>query len=230
MKLEKIVPFGRSFAEYEKMFMLSPDDLTKRIIGIGDGPASFNAEMYARGHHVVSVDPIYVYTAQQIESQFDEVVDNIIAQVRATPHDWVWSHHRSPEHLKENRVNALRRFVRDYESETASERYVVGALPALDFDDGAFELALCSHFLFLFSDLLSYEFHRASIFEMLRVATEVRIFPLLTLKSSMSAYLQPLLVELKGKRYAATVKKVSYEFQRGGNEMLCIRRSSVKAV
>lgn len=229
MNLEKVVPFGRSFAEYEKMFMLGTDDLAKRIVGIGDGPASFNAEMYARGHEVVSVDPIYVHTAQQIESQFYEVVDNIIAQVRATPCDWVWTHHRSPEHLKENRVNALRQFVRDYESETASGRYVVGALPALDFSDGAFELALCSHFLFLYSDHLSYEFHRASIFEMLRVAAEVRVFPLLTLKSRMSAYVQPLLVELKGKRYAVTVEKVGYEFQRGGNEMLCIRRQGVKA-
>lgn len=223
MKLEKIVPFGRSFAEYEKMFMLSPDDLAKRIVGIGDGPASFNAEMYARGRHVVSIDPIYVHTAQQIESQFNEVVDNIIAQVRATPDDWVWSYHRSAEHLKENRVNALRQFLRDYESESARGRYVVGALPALNFTDGAFELALCSHFLFLYSDHLGYEFHRASLFEMLRVAAEVRIFPLLTLNSRMSSFVQPLLLELKSKQYAATVAKVDYEFQKGGNEMLCIR-------
>lgn len=229
MKLEKIVPFGRSFAEYEKMFMLSADDLAKRIVGIGDGPASFNAQMNARGRCVVSVDPIYIHTGQQIESQFNEVVDNIIAQVRATPDDWVWSYHRSPEHLKENRLNALRQFLRDYESETAHGRYVVGALPALNFRDGAFDLALCSHFLFLYSDHLDYEFHRASIFEMLRVAAEVRIFPLLTLKSSMSSFVQPLLLDLKSKQYAATVEKVDYEFQRGGNEMLCICGRSTKA-
>ncbi|MEM8828464.1 MAG: hypothetical protein AAGE96_03795 [Cyanobacteria bacterium P01_G01_bin.19] len=32
MKLEKVVPFGRSLAEYRLMFDLSPEDLQKRSI------------------------------------------------------------------------------------------------------------------------------------------------------------------------------------------------------
>ena len=44
MKLEKVVPFGRSLDEYIKMFKLTVADLGKRILGVGDGPASFNAE------------------------------------------------------------------------------------------------------------------------------------------------------------------------------------------
>jgi hypothetical protein len=43
MKLEKVVPFGRSLDEYLKMFALSASDLQQRILGVGDGPASFNA-------------------------------------------------------------------------------------------------------------------------------------------------------------------------------------------
>ena len=34
-------------------------------------------------------------------------------------------------------------------------RYRHDGLPSLGFDDGAFDLALCSHFLFTYSDLLS---------------------------------------------------------------------------
>ena len=49
MKLEKIVPFGRSLDEYKSMFALSDSDSNKKIIGVGDGPASFNAEMFALG-------------------------------------------------------------------------------------------------------------------------------------------------------------------------------------
>jgi len=41
MRLEKVVPFGRSFDEYIKMFNLSESNFKMRILGIGDGPASF---------------------------------------------------------------------------------------------------------------------------------------------------------------------------------------------
>lgn len=226
MKLERVVPFGRSLAEYRSMFALSDDDLDKAIVGIGDGPASFNAEMFALGKPVVSVDPLYVFRSDEIERQFYSVVDNIIAQVKATPDDWVWSHHRSPDHLKENRVNVLHRFVADYEVGKATGRYVVGELPSIDFENGAFHLALCSHFLFLYSDHLTYECHRASILEMLRLAPEARIFPLLTLMLEPSPYVKPLIEDLKSEGLNLTIEKVGYELQRGGNEMLRIRKAA----
>jgi hypothetical protein len=47
MQLDQVVPFGRSLDEYCQMFALSEDDLARTIIGVGDGPASFNAEMQA---------------------------------------------------------------------------------------------------------------------------------------------------------------------------------------
>jgi len=226
MKLENVVPFGRSMHEYEKMFLLSDEDINKKIIGVGDGPASFNAEMFAQGKSVVSVDPLYVFRAEEIEKRFYSVVDNIIAQVKSTPNDWVWSYHKSSEHLKENRLNVLRRFVADYEKGKNQGRYVVGELPTLGFDDSQFQLALCSHFLFLYSDHFTYEFHRASVLEMLRVASEVRFFPLLTLMLRESPYVQPLIEELTSEGFVVSVEKVGYELQRGGNEMLRIRKAA----
>lgn len=224
MELEKIVPFGRSLDEYKKMFALSDNDLSKRIIGVGDGPASFNAEMFSLGKSVISVDPLYMFQTEEIEKQFYSVVDSIISQVKATPDDWVWSNHKSPDHLKENRVSVLRSFMPDYEKGKFAGRYIVGELPTLCFEDGEFQLALCSHFLFLYSDHLTYEFHRESVLEMLRVASEVRIFPLLTLLLKMSPYVQPLIDELKSDGLIVSVEKVSYELQRGGNEMLRIQK------
>ena len=41
--LDRIVPWGRTFDEYRAMFALSTTDLEGRILGCGDGPASFNA-------------------------------------------------------------------------------------------------------------------------------------------------------------------------------------------
>lgn len=226
MQLDAIVPFGRSLEEYRRLFALSDEDLGKRITSIADGPASFNTEMTERGGSVISVDPLYAYSGADIERRFDAVVDGIINQVKATPADWVWTYHRSPEHLRASRRQALRDFLADYEGGRQDGRYVSGELPHLAYPDAAFDLALCSHFLFLYSAHLSYDFHKASVLEMLRMAPEVRIFPLLTLDLRVSPYLTPLVSELRAVGHAADIEEVPYEFQRGGRHMLRVRRVS----
>jgi hypothetical protein len=47
VSLDKIVPWGCSRQEYELMFNLTASDTNGVILGCGDGPASFNAEMTA---------------------------------------------------------------------------------------------------------------------------------------------------------------------------------------
>lgn len=225
MKLEKVVPFGRSLDEYRLMFKFTEDDLDKNIIDIGAGPASFNAEMFSHGKSIISVDPLYNFQAEDIKKQFYSVVDSIIDQVRATEEDWVWSYHTSPENLKVNREHVLHRFLDDYEKGKADGRYITGELPKLDFYDGQFEIAVCSHFLFLYSDHFTYEFHLQSVLEILRVAKEVRIFPLLTLILEKSPYLDSLIQQLESLGFEVSIEKVKYELQKGGNEMLRIRKT-----
>jgi len=225
MKLKNVVPLGRSFDEYRLMFNLSKSDLDKRIIGVGDGPARFNAEMNEMGKKVVSVDPIYFFTAKDIARKFDKVFDNIIDQVRNTPGDWTWTYHMSPDHLRQHRKDALDRFTNDFEQGKKEGRYVVGELPALQFQDNSFDIALCSHFLFLYSEHYDYNFHKAAVYEMLRVSGDVRIFPLLDLMLRRSPYIEPLMEELKEDGYRVVIKKVPYEIQRGGNEMMWIFNS-----
>ncbi len=60
---------------------------------------------------VISVDPLYVFDAKKFENHFYSVVDNIIVLIKLTLKDWVWSYHRSPERLKENRMKALQTFL-----------------------------------------------------------------------------------------------------------------------
>lgn len=225
MKLDTIVPFGRSLDEYIQMFTLTASDLGQRILGIGDGPASFNAEATQRGIQVTSVDPVYAFGGLEIERRFEAVVDGIIEQIRATPNNWVWSYHQSPDDLRRNRERALAKFLADYDQGKASDRYQVGELPQLNFPDQAFDLALCSHFLFLYSEHCDYDFHRNSIRELLRVSREVRIFPLLTLMQERSPYLAPLLQELQQAEQTVSIVQVNYELQPGGNEMLVINNS-----
>ncbi|MGF1590982.1 MAG: hypothetical protein ACFCU7_17395 [Pleurocapsa sp.] len=107
MKLDKVVPFGRSLDEYIKMFDLSSEDLQKDILGVGDGPASFNAEGTAKGYNITSIDPIYQFAGAEIKQRFDAVVDNIIEQIIATPNNWVWQYHKNPQELKASRIKTL---------------------------------------------------------------------------------------------------------------------------
>ena len=47
--IDGVVPWGRTMDEYCGMFDLGERELRGRILGCGDGPASFNAEMTAQG-------------------------------------------------------------------------------------------------------------------------------------------------------------------------------------
>ena len=120
----------------------------------------------------------------------------------------------------------MRRFLVDYERGKREGRYVNARLPSLPFPDKAFDLALCSHLLFLYSDHLSLEFHREAITEMCRVAKDVRIFPLLDLGSQESIHLEPTTSGLQNTGREARFVQVDYEFQKGANTFLSINASS----
>jgi hypothetical protein len=223
MKLDAVVPFGRSLDEYTHMFNLTPAELSQPILGVGDGPASFNAEATQKGAQVTSIDPIYTFSGAEILQRFNAVADNIINQVKATSEDYVWTYHQSPDHLRQNREQAIQKFLADYDLGQQGDRYQAQELPALNFADGTFTLALCSHFLFLYSAHYDFAFHQDSIREMLRVSHEVRIFPLLTLMLERSPYLSDIVSTLKTEGYNVEILQVPYELQKGGNEMLSIR-------
>ena len=222
--IDRVVPWGRSAVEYRAMFGLDASDLDGRILGCGDGPASFNAEMSAQGHAVVSVDPLYGVSRAAIERRVEETFDEVMDQMRRNAEEFVWTHVQSVDELGRRRMAAMRRFMADYPQGRVEGRYVEASLPELPFDDGTFALALSSHLLFLYSEQFDLAFHIRALDEMLRVAAEVRVFPLLQIGGTPSAHVEGV-VDAFGSRGAdATVEPVPYEFQRGGNRMLRLRR------
>lgn len=224
-KLENIVPWGRSFTEYQVMFGLTSADLSGTILDCGGGPSSFNAEMTQRNHQVISCDPIYQFSASEIESRIQETYPVILQGLRDRRDRFVWQDIKTPEQLGEVRLAAMQQFLADFPTGKQQNRYQVAQLPQLPFEDAQFSLALCSHLLFTYSEQLSLDFHREAILEMLRVAKEVRVFPLVeNFSGEISAYLQPLCQHIKAKGYKVTIKPVNYEFQKGGNQMLQLWR------
>jgi hypothetical protein len=151
--LAEVVPWGRSFDEYRRMFALSAADVNGRILGCADGPASFSAEATEKGFSVVSSDPLYRFSPADIRQRIADTTEIIIEPTR-----------RNQE-----------------------------------------------------------EFHLAAIREMARVASEVRVFPLVALGSVPSPHIGRVSERLGASGFAVSIETVRYEFQRGGNQMMRVR-------
>lgn len=221
MELSEVVPWGRSLSEYKEMFLLSNDDLRKKILGCGDGPACFNAELSSKGGNVTSIDPIYQFSPEQIRARIGEVYPQIMEQVSNNKDDYFWRNIGGVEELGRVRMDAMKIFLSDYEKNQETERYINASLPILPFEDGEFDLALCSHYLFLYSEHVNLEQHIESMKELCRVSREVRIYPLLSINSNKeSPHLEPVMAEMEKSRINVSLVPVRYEFQKGATKML----------
>ena len=224
VELSEIAPWGRSLSEYREMFSLSDNDLKKNILGCGDGPASFNAELSKVGNNIISIDPIYEFSPKEIRSRIDEVYPQILSQVAKNTEDYVWKGIASVEAMGSARMDAMQNFLGDYEQGKKSGQYINASLPTLPFKNTEFELALCSHYLFLYSEHVNQEQHILSMKELCRVASEVRVYPLLSIDNNqVSPHLKPVTAALKKSGFSASLVPVKYEFQKGATEMLVVK-------
>src|SRR5688500_15829454 len=113
--LDSVVPWGRSFEEYVAMFEMSEDDLSRPILGCGDGPASFNAIATRKGRRIISADPIYQFSKEDIAGRIKQTAASVAEQLRRNADEFVWSHFQSVEALIEARTSAMREFLDDYD-------------------------------------------------------------------------------------------------------------------
>ena len=227
MQLTEAVPWGRLASEYIAMFALSPQNMNGRILDCGGGPSSFTAEMNRQGKRVVSCDPLYRFSPEEIQRRIDETYPRMKALNEANRDNFLWDYYRSPEQLGQMRKRAMKLFLDDFPEGKQQGRYVVGELPSLPFPPDSFDLTLCSHFLFTYSDQYSLDFHIESVLEMARVAAEVRVFPVLTaFTGELSPHLAPVMKRLQERGLEVEVRPVKYEFQKGGNKMLCVMKGS----
>lgn len=95
--------------------------------------------------------------------------------------------------------------------------------PESRFVDQEFTVSLISHFLFMYDEQLDWEFYEKTLLEIIRITSrEIRIFPLVNLKGKRSSLVDQLVAAQEFGRYRMEIKKVVYEFVRGGDEMLLI--------
>jgi hypothetical protein len=83
---------------------------------------------------------------------FNLTFETIIEQTERNRERFVWTSIRSIDELDRARMAAMTAFLDDFPAGKAEGRYLDAELPALPFAGGSFDLALSSHFLFLYSD------------------------------------------------------------------------------
>ncbi len=224
-ELPGIVPWGRTAKEYEQFFRL--DDLAPgaRILDCGGGPSSFASEYAARGYWTVSADPLFTHSADSIERSFEQTVTPMMTGLEQARHRFVWIYYETPEAVLELRRAAVTRVLGDMRKTRRATRYVAAKLPGLPFADDSFDIALCSHLLFLYSQDLSEQFHLDSFRELLRVAKEVQVFPLLDMQGNPSAHVNAVVEALQAAFCVESIA-IDFQFQRGADRVLRVRRRS----
>jgi SAM-dependent methyltransferase len=216
---------ARSFAEYEAMFSLSASDLAGRVLDCPAGAASFTAHAARLGALATAVDPVYAIAPRELRRLVVSEQDRGSAHTIAGSDRYVWDFYGDSVGHRAMRWASALTFVDDIAAHP--DRYVVGSLPALPFDDGQFDLVLSSHFLFTYADRLDGRFHHRALVELLRVCSgEVRVFPLLDQGGhALGQMTEEVLGWLRRGGATAEVRPVAYEFQRGGNQMLVLSGS-----
>ena len=226
MVLEKVVLLGRTLDEYRRYFAFDPAALRGlRILDIASGVSSFTAEATALGLDVTAFDAIYGLSPDEIEPRCERDLDLVVSAVVGLK-TYRWEFYQSPGRLRGFRERSYRRFLEDYRS-APKGRYVACLLPSLPFESASFDLTLVSYLLLVYEDHFSYEFHRDSVLELMRVTRgEARIYPVVTFEAQMCRYIErfqhdPLLAGL-----VFDEVMTDFEFLVGSNRYLRIRHAS----
>jgi SAM-dependent methyltransferase len=217
----EFLTIGRTFAEYRWMFDLAAGDLNGRaVLDCGGGAGAFTAAAAELAGRAVAADPLYGPPAATLEPELSAAVETNVAQLREKRDLFVWDVYGDVETRGRYLRAATERFLADYAANPG--RYVAAAVPSLPFVAGAFDLALVANLLFLYDDRLDLAFHLAAVRELVRVAGEVRVFPLSSLDATRSVLVDPFVDRLRADGLSARFESVPYEFQPGATEMLVV--------
>ena len=232
MDLPTVSFFGRTLEEYTRFFALDLAALRGRaLLDVAAGPSSFTVEAYKRGIDAVAVDPLYDRPHAALATQVREDYARMFFQMRAKPRLFKMKSFATFDEAEADRRAAASRFLADYEGNIRHGRYVRASLPLLPFLDGAFDLVLCAHLLFIYGARFDFDWHVAACAELARVSNgEVRIHPVCgadggrcgSAAGKPYAELDRLRTELGSMGITSAVVPVNYEFFAGSTSMLVL--------
>lgn len=221
MSEKKFVLWGHGLKEYKEMFALSDEDLAGPILEFGAGASSFNEELTAKGSSVVSLDSLYQKNETDLKTKIDATFNQTLAKIKANEEAYSLRSQQTLDKLQATREAGIARFMKDFAKGLDEKRYQSFKGLPLPFENYSFKLALVCHHLFVNHESQDIESHLALIRELVRVAGEVRIFPLIDKYGQTSNLLGPVLLALQQEdEVASEVKEVPSQIQPTGNAML----------
>lgn len=219
----------RSFDEYVSMMALGVETLQQGpILDVAAGASSFTAEAISRGYDATAVDPLYHLSLKEMEDHGEKEIEISTEKLAGIAHTFQWDYYENINRHRENREKSLQVFLSDYAADCNKVRYQIGNLPKLPFSDESFSLILSSHFLFLYHEQFSYDFHLQAILELVRLLCpggEIRLYPLIVLNRDPYPHLAKLCEALTSKGLTVDFIPTSFRFLEGANEILQIRKT-----
>lgn len=217
MLVSKQCEWAFSLNEYRQMFDLHDVDLRSKILDFPGSMSSFNAEVTAMGGHVVSGEQTYDLSAEAQSCHVEQQLHALACHLDEYADKLADKYHRVSDIMAQAQ-QASAAFLKDYPQGCADGRYQAMTMPALPFEDYHFDLALCSHWLF--SESPDSYFQLQMIKELIRVAGEVRIYPLLDRYAEQAASLGPVMVSLQQENFGVELREVDFELKKQGNALL----------
>jgi hypothetical protein len=224
IQLDEFAFYGRTLAEYTRFFDLDLAALKGHsLLDCPAGAASFVAEARAIGIQAVAIDPLFSESVEKLRANSEADIESVVRKAQAVSHLFVWDYYKDPEDLRAARRMAAERFLADFPAGRSKGHYCAAKLPYLPYPEKTFDLVLSGHFLFTYSDILSYDFHLSALKELVRVSRhEVRVYPVAGTDSKPYPRLVGLRRELGASGVNSELRRVPFEFQRGSNEMLAL--------
>lgn len=190
--------------DYKKLFALSEADLQKSILEFPGYFSSCNAEITALGGKIVSLDPLYQLSPEQMAEHIDQLFKFRLSDWRQYLQKRPW--------LNTWRKNA-EKFLADYALGKQQGRYQT---PAAYSAEKMYDLLLSADYLFKNGNKVD-----QIMDQLCHMATEVRIFPLPNVEH-ISSELGPLMLSFQQRNFGVEVRAISYPQRNDGKAMLRI--------
>ncbi|HBB52397.1 MAG TPA: hypothetical protein DCZ80_00665 [Legionellales bacterium] len=222
--MRKWVLWGHHYFEYQDMFDLPKQPKEKRVLEFACGVTAVNQELTQNNFQVVSCDPGFEADEKKTHQRFLENFDLQIKNIHEHPHRFDLNKYGGLEQLIQKRQEGMQTFFKDYQKGCKEGRYQhLNFKKPLNFENSSFDLVLCANYLF--TDLVEQDvdFHVTAIKEMLRLAHDVRIYPLTNYKAQPSQILGPVLLALQLLGYQVSVQEVPFRFVPESKAMLRIQ-------
>lgn len=214
-----VTALGFGLDEYIKMFGLTENELNMNILDCRAGASCFAAQMHQNSKSVIASDPLYQLPIDKVRNLVIAAKDSIRQSFSEDSQVFSILKEKAEEFVQ-TAETGVQIFLDDFEDGLKEHRYVTDSLPNLPFKNEQFQLALVCHYLFTFSEQMTAQDHIDAIQELIRVANEVRVFPLVTYAGKLSPYVGEVVASLQANGYGVEIRGVDYELQNEGNAML----------